>query len=136
MPTQAPKTLFDPDSIKGQAKPVLDIVNPLLAEVRNHGLALFSRCATRPEGTDENLVILFVFRHLLELLDSVSLQIAECGPAPATLQLRAMFEALLSLEYVVQDKSKTRQRAMAYLYKVELSRRQFYLSLRPKYAGG
>jgi hypothetical protein len=39
-----------------------------------------------------------------------------------------MFEALLAIEYVTQDKAKTRSRALAYLYQVELGRRRFYLS--------
>ena len=67
---------------------------------------------------DENLPILFVHRHLPEMLDSVAIQIAECAPAPAALQLRAMFEALILIEYITHDKSKTRERAMAYPYKM------------------
>lgn len=42
-----------------------------------------------------------------------------------------MFEALLTIEYMIQDKTKVRERAMAYLYKVELKRRRFYLSQNP-----
>jgi hypothetical protein len=76
-------------------------------------------------------MILFTYRHLLEMLDSVLIQIAECSLAPAALQLRAMFEALLTLEYVTSDKSKTRQRALAYLYQVELQRKAFYLAQDP-----
>ena len=130
MATKAPETLYSPDSIKAQLKPVLDVANPLLKELLQYGLSIFARCANLGGG-DENLPVLFVYRHLLEMLDSVAIQIAECAPTPAALQLRAMFEALLTIEYMVQDKSKTRERAMAYLYKVELKRRRFYLSQDP-----
>jgi hypothetical protein len=109
-------------------RPVIDIAVPLLSEVLAYGLALFARCSIRPEGDDENLVILFNYRHLLELLDSINIQLAESAPSPAALQLRAMFEALLTIEYVTQDQAKTRSRALAYLYQVELGRRRFYLS--------
>jgi|GEM_PF-6496843 len=125
MPTTAPRTVYDPDLSKAQVKLFTDIAVPLLKEVLNHGLALFVRCSIRPEGDDENLMILFTYRHLLEMLDSVLIQIAECSPATAALQLRAMFEALLTLEYVTCDKAKTRQRALAYLYQVLLSEKHF-----------
>jgi Family of unknown function (DUF5677) len=128
MSTQAPKTLFDPELTKAQLRPVLDIAVPLLSEVLAYSLALFARCSIRPEGDDENLVILLNYRHLLELLDSVNIQLAECAPSPAALQLRAMFEALLTIEYVTQDKAQAQSRALAYLYQIELGRRRFYLS--------
>ncbi|MGO9061185.1 MAG: DUF5677 domain-containing protein [Candidatus Binataceae bacterium] len=97
----------------------------------NHGLGLFARCSIRPEGHDENLAILLVYRHILEMLDSVNIQITECAPAPATLQLRAIFEALLTLEYLTEDKSRTKARANAYLYEVEIQRKHFYHSHDP-----
>lgn len=136
MPSKPPETLYSPESTKSQLKPFLDVANPLLKEVLSYGLTLFARYAKDTEGGDENLPILFVFLHLLEMLDSVAIQIAECAPVPAALQLRAMFEALLTLEYLTQDKSKTRQRAMAYLFKVELQRKHFYLSQDPNSAEG
>jgi uncharacterized protein DUF5677 len=136
MPTEAPKTLFDPEYTKAQLRPFLEIAMPLLNEVLAYGLALFARCSIRPEGDDENLVILLNFRLFLELLDSIIIQFAECAPAPAALQLRAMFETLLTLQYVVQDRDKTRSRALAYLYRVELQRKHFYLSQNPNTAEG
>src|ERR1700693_2332440 len=95
--TRGPKKFFDPALKKTQLRPVLDIAIPLLSEVLAYGLALFARCSIRPEGDDDNLVILLNYRHLLELLDSVNIQLAECAPSPAALQLRAMFEALLTI---------------------------------------
>jgi hypothetical protein len=121
---------------KAQVREVLDLAIPLLREVLNHGLALFARCSYRPEGEDENLVILLVYRHLLEMLDGVIILIAESAPAPAALQLRAMFEALLTIEFLTQDKRKTRPRALVYLYQVEIHRKRFYLSQDPTSAEG
>ncbi len=126
MPTTPPPTLFDPDVSKVQIQKLLDVAQPLLSEIRAHGLALFARCSYRPDGGDENLVILMLYRHLLEMLDSVVVQIGESVAAPAALQLRAMFEALLAIEYLTEDATKTMKRAHAYLYKIELQRRKFY----------
>jgi hypothetical protein len=128
MPIEPPKTLFDPDLAKASLRPVLEIALPLLREVLGYGLALFARCSIRPEGDDENLVILLTYRHFLEMLDSINIQLAESAPSPAALQLRAMFEALLTVKYITQDRTKTRSRALAYLFLVERSRKHFYLT--------
>ena len=113
------------------------MVIPMLEETLLHGLMLFDRYANQGEaGNDDDLVILFVFRHLLELFDSVKIQIAECSPATAALQLRAMFEALLTIEYLTEDKAKTGQRAIAYRFQVQRQRKKFYLSLDPNTTEG
>jgi hypothetical protein len=112
--------------------PVLARAHSVLEETLLHGLVLFDRYAKRPEGGNhDDLIILFVYRHLLELLDSVTIQIAECAPATAALQLRAMFESLLYIEYLTEDKSKTSERAIAFPYQIQRQRRKFYLSQDP-----
>jgi Family of unknown function (DUF5677) len=128
MPTKAPEGLYSPERIKAQLRPLLDIATPLLGEVLQYGLALFARCSNRPEGGNENVVILLLYYHILELLDSVAIQVSECAVSPAALQLRAIFEALLGVKYLTEDKSKTQRRGDAYLYKIELRRRHFHLS--------
>jgi hypothetical protein len=113
------------------------MVVPMLEETLLHGLMLFDRYVNRGEaGNDDDMVILFVYRHLLELFDSVKIQIAECSPATAALQLRAMFEALLTIEYLTENKTQTPQRAIAYRFKVQLGRKQFYLSQDPNTVEG
>jgi hypothetical protein len=136
MSSKPPAALFNPDLAKAQLRPALDIAIPLLREVLCYGLALFARCSYRPEGEDENLVILLTYLHLLEMLDAVTILVAASAPAPAALQLRTMFEALLTIEYITQEKGKTRPRALAYLYKVEIQRKRFYLSQDPNMADG
>lgn len=137
MPTKVPETLYSPEYTKKQLAPVLKMVIPMLEETLLHGLMLFDRYANQGEaGNDDDLVILFVFRHLLELFDSVKIQVAECSPATAALQLRAMFEALLTIEYLTEDKAKTGERAIAYRFKVQRQRKQFYLSQDPNAAEG
>ncbi len=128
MPTQPPSKLFDPELAKAQVRPVIEIATPLLKEVLSYGMALFARCSYRPEGDDENLAILFIYRHFLEMVDGVSILVAESAPAPAALLLRAMLESLLAIDYLTQDRAQTRSRALAYLYQVEINRKRFYLS--------
>ncbi len=132
MPSLLPKGIYDPESIKKQLEPVLRIVRPLLEEILMRGLSLFVRYTSLEGGGDDDLVILFLYRHLLELFDSVKIQLIECSPAAAGLQLRGIFESLLGLEYLTEDKSKTPERALAYRYQVERHRRRFYLSQDPE----
>ncbi len=80
MPTDQFKQLFDPDLSKVSGKERIDAGVALIEEVRNYGHALFVRCAYRPEGGDENIAILFVYYHLLEMLDAVGVLVAESAP--------------------------------------------------------
>jgi len=107
------KDCFDPDLAKAQVKRVLDIAVPLLTEVVAHGLALFARCSIRPEGYDENLAILLVYRHILEMLDSVNIQVTECAPTPAALQLlrTTRIEQLLAATFNVRCGDENAARA-------------------------
>lgn len=72
-------------------------------------------------GGDENLVILQTYYYILEQLDAVGLLVAAGAVEPSKLQLRAAFEALLTLEYVVQ--ADTRRRAYAWLVVADILER-------------
>jgi hypothetical protein len=50
---------------------LMQLPDPLLSEVLQYGLTLFPRCGDLGRG-DEDLPILFVYRHLLEVLDVLS----------------------------------------------------------------
>jgi hypothetical protein len=123
MPTSPPEALFDPDFFKVQIKSILNSAVPMLEEIRNYGLALFSRCLIRPEGGDENSAILLPYLHLLEMLDAVIVLLPASAIGPSRLQLRSMLEASLTIEYVVQ--ADTTRRGHAYLLLDALAEREF-----------
>jgi len=128
MATEAPRSLYSPDHIRNQMSPVLPLVNSLLEEVLCRGVVLFARYSGGPEVRDDNEgVVLLSYFHLLELFDGLKIQMAECSPATAALQLRAMFESLLNIEYILKEEAKISERASAYLYEVERQRKKFYL---------
>jgi len=102
MPTKPVETLFDPDYVKVQIRPLLDLAIPLLEEARNFALNAFARCSYRPDGGDENLAVLLPYLHSTEMLDGIAVLLAEAAVAPAVLQMRSMFEALLTIEYVLE----------------------------------
>ena len=127
MPTVRFEQLFDPDFSKASARNQIDAALNLIEEVRNYGLWLFARCSNRPEGGDENLAILSLYYHLIEMLDAIGVLIEECTAAPARLQLRAIFETLLGIEFILQ--ADTVRRAHAYLVVDILNRIEFYETL-------
>ena len=130
MPTEPFKQFFDPELSKGTARERITPAVALIEEIRNYAHALFARCSYRPEGGgDENGVILFVYYHLLEMLDAVGILVAESAPVPAELQVRAIFEALLALVYIL--KADTTRRAHAYLVAAFADRIKFYEALDP-----
>ncbi|MGH7841492.1 MAG: DUF5677 domain-containing protein [Candidatus Binataceae bacterium] len=134
MPTNRFTDFFDPDLSKVSAKERIDASIALIEETRNYGHALFARCACRPEGGDENIAILFLYYHLLEMLDAVGVLVAESAPVPAELQVRAIFEALLALSYMLQG--DTVRRAHAYWVAAFADRIKFYETLDPSTPAG
>ena len=134
MPIDPFKPLFDSELSKAAAKERIEPAVALIEEIRNYGHTLFARCAYRPEGGDENIAILFLYYHLLEMLDAVGVLIAESTPVPAELQVRAMFEALVSLSFIL--KADTARRAHAYLVCAFAERIRFYETLDPSTPAG
>jgi hypothetical protein len=60
---------------------------------------------------DENLVLLQTHHHIAEQLDAIAVLVRASAVESSKLHLRAIFEALLTLEYVIQ--ADTRRRAYA-----------------------
>ncbi len=58
-------------------------------------------------GSEVDLAALLLFRHILELVDAISVQIKAGIAVPCKIQLRALLEAYLSLEYML---AKDRER--------------------------
>jgi hypothetical protein len=134
MPTEPFKLLFDPELSKAAAKERITAAVALIEEVRNYGHRLFARCGYRPEGGDENVAILFLYFHLMEMLDAVGILVSESAPVPAELQVRAIFEALISLSFIL--KADTPRRGHAYLVCSFAERIRFYETLDPSTPAG
>ncbi len=81
---------------------------PVLRELVDYGLAVFERCGVTAEGHDTPLGILFPFLHTLEMIDGAEVLLNSAAAVPATLMLRAAFEALLSMLWVAKEDSERR----------------------------
>jgi hypothetical protein len=73
--------------------------------------------------------VLLLFRHSLELLDSISILIAQGLADPCKILLRCLFESIMSIEYILQQDSE--QRAMAFLVGHLKDKRNWYLKTTP-----
>jgi Family of unknown function (DUF5677) len=113
MPTRAPTNLIDRDVSRAGAREAIDLAVPVLQDVVDYGSAALARCLPAVKDGDQHLAILISYRHLLEMVDAVQVLVEGPTPRPAALQLRSAFEALLTIEFILQ--ADTERRAFAYL---------------------
>jgi hypothetical protein len=73
--------------------------------------------------------VLLLFRHSLELLDSISILIAQGLADPCKILLRCLFESIMSIEYILQRDSE--RRAIAFLVWHLKDKRKWYLKTTP-----
>jgi hypothetical protein len=114
MPTDEFKPVLDRAQAIANAKPLIDRVCPLLREVVNHATWAVQRCHAASDAIgdeNEDLAAFILYRHLIELTDSIEvLYASSCADAAVPL-LRAHLEAAVSLEYILRDDYKRRSLA-------------------------
>jgi hypothetical protein len=89
----------------------LDSFANVLEEVVNFGSTImFSEIRTKPEG-EESIPAIMLFRHYLDIVDSISILVRSgCGDTSKIL-IRAAFETKLFLEYLFEKETDNRSRA-------------------------
>ncbi len=104
-------------------------MSDILSEVANKGTEILSKCSVLPIKIPESYEILLFYRHILEILDAVEVQIANSVIDPIIIQLRSAFEALLSMDYIAE--TDTARRANAFFYFQQLERIKFLKMYQP-----
>lgn len=116
MPTE-PAYEFVPRHLKVEEPEVFELLaefSEVIEEAVNFGSQVFKWCNESLEGNaDKEIPLILLFRHILELLDEVSILIKESSAEPCKLQLRSMFEALLGINYLLEENQD--DRAYAFL---------------------
>lgn len=116
MPTEPLECILYRDLSKVEAKPLADVASRLLQELVNYGSSALVRCATSASGgQDEDLAILALYRHTIEMTDGIEVLIAEACAACAVPLLRSSFEGLLSIEYLLEDSREYARRSLSWL---------------------
>jgi len=116
MPTEPLRTVLYSELSKIQATEFLIDVSPLLTELINNGTLVLIRCAdSASSDKDVDLAPLSIYKHILEMADAFATLIAAGISTPTIPLLRSMFEALLSLEFVCENKEKYNRRSLQWL---------------------
>jgi len=100
--------LLDRDLSNAATAQTRETAGPVLREIIDEGLRVAERCGRSANERDVHLGTVFPFLHLLEMLDGAEVCLGDSVVVPATVLLRAGFEALLTLEYVAREDSVRR----------------------------
>ena len=116
MPTKPLEKLLYRELSKVAAKDVIEIASPLLQELVNFSTNAFARSASSSDGnTDEDLAVLILYLHVIEMTDAVEILVSQSCPAPAQTLLRSSFEATLYLEHILEKESDYVRRSLSWL---------------------
>lgn len=98
----------------------------LIQSVVDYGTNLIPRCFRQSNRQIEDIVVLAVLlRHIVSMLDGVSVLVSQGCIYPAHLQVRSLFEAFISMEWIL--KGNTSKRALQYYVWNLRSRRMWAL---------
>jgi len=103
-----------PDERSDEVQRILDALADGIAEVVHFGTHVFVWHNEASAGkTDEVVPVAMMFRHLLEMLDSVAAMVKVSIVEPAHLPPRSAFEASAQIEWIIQTDSD--RRGMAFM---------------------
>ncbi len=92
---------------------ILAQFSDLVAEIVRFGTVVLKWHLDAASGGDETIPITLSLRHILELLDSVSINLKESCVDPCKILLRAALESFFTIAYITETDSN--RRAMAYM---------------------
>lgn len=103
-----PREEMDPEVLK-----LLGKFSSGIEAAVNFGTHILAWDIKQAKGKDENIPVILMFRHILELLDSISILIKVSSVDPCKLILRGILETFLGLEYLLEK--DTTERALGFL---------------------
>jgi len=117
MPTDPLPSALDREVSKAEARGLIDLACPLFRELVNYGTNALQSCnleAARGQE-DEHVAALVLYRHIIEMTDGIEILLAEGSVTPALPLVRSSFEALLQLEYILEDPGCYLQRSLSWM---------------------
>ncbi len=114
MPTKPFEPLLYRELARASAREIIDIASPLLQELVNYATNAFQRCQTASAGESaEDLPLLASYLHVIEMTDGIEVLISQSCPVPAIPLLRSSFEALVTIDYILE--AEYQQRSFSWL---------------------
>lgn len=103
MPTEALETILYRDLSKVAENELIQVASSLLRELVNYSTHAYQRCVDATKGEEnEDLAVIILYLHIVEMVDGVEVLIAQACPTPAIPLVRSAFEALLAIEYILE----------------------------------
>ena len=118
MPTEPLKSILDRELSRAEAKEVIELASPLLQELVNYSTHALARCAaskTLSGREDEDMAVLALYRHITEITDGIEVLVSQSCSAAALPLLRSSFEALLAIEYILENDTDYVQRSLSWV---------------------
>jgi hypothetical protein len=133
MPTEAHQDILYRELSIVQYKELRPSPTALLQEVVNFGTNAFVRCLSST-GKEENIHLapFTLYRQILELTDGTEILISNASPSAGLPLLRSSFEALLALEFILENDEHYQTRSLAWLTGYVIETLRVYSSLLPK----
>ncbi|WP_419857815.1 DUF5677 domain-containing protein [Candidatus Palauibacter irciniicola] len=127
MPTEPVRYVLDRPRALENVQQFNEHVQPVLQEVVNYSARALLRCmrSTPPNSTPDVHVVHFaLFRQIIELADAVEILLSHACVAPSKPLLRSMFEAMLSLQYQLEDEASETRRTLSWVHADVYQRRR------------
>ncbi len=132
MPTEPVEALLYRDLSRVAAHELINIASPLLQELVNYATNVFMRCQDSARGNEnEDLAVLMLYLHMIEMADGVEVLLAQSCATPAEPLIRSLFEALLSITYILETDADYVQRSLTWLVGYSHNRISYYELLDP-----
>lgn len=118
------KALLDPDKVIADIKEHLSPWIALVQDVTNYGSNLIPRCFSSSERSLKDAVVLAILlRQAVAMLDGVGILLANGATHAANLQMRALFEASVYMDWILLNDS---ERKADYYYVHNLRRKRIW----------
>jgi hypothetical protein len=116
MPTDPLDSILYRELSIARAEEIIGVASPLLKELVNYATNALARCAGSASGNkDEDLSVLALYRHIIEMTDGIEVLVSQCCAIPAIPLVRSSFEALLSIEYILENEKDYIRRSLSWL---------------------
>jgi len=108
MPTKPNLDFIPRDIHKTDFQKILDEYSSVLEELVNFASHVAKWCTEKKHGGEELAPIMLSFRHIIELIDSISVLVKYACIEPCKILLRAVFESVLNVNYLLEKDTKKR----------------------------
>jgi hypothetical protein len=134
--TEAHPAILDRELAKAHVRQYSKRLYDLLIEYVNDGTQVLARCSraspiVSKTDTDIHSAAFALYHHIITMTDGIAELVRECCGVPVVPILRSLFEASMSLDYVLQANATYEERSLAWMVGHAHNRLQLYERIDP-----